>query len=198
MRSKPKMDFPEIASAAALNQTADERGWPMLCDESLSFESPMLADLLALWQSEAANAIPPRNALTARKLQPFMRNIAIYERIGEGEKRRFRVRLMGSGIVQYYGELTGKYVDEAVPEKYRDRWYAVCDTPLVSAKPQRVLLRSDTFEKSYMSAEYLCAPLATDAGLVKFILVGMVFDGRRPWAAVEAEARAKLGLPPHS
>ena len=194
MPTLPKPLPAEIASTAAFNDAAGRGGWPILCDDSLRFDQPMLADLLKLWQSEAANGIPPRTAMTARKLQPFMRNIAIYERIGEGVQRRYRVRLMGSGIVQYYGELTGKYVEDFVPEKYIDRWYAVSDLPLLSKQPTRLLLRADTFDKSYMVAEYLCAPLNSDSGLTKFVLLGMIFDGKRPWAVVEAEAREKLGL----
>jgi hypothetical protein len=190
----------EIASATAFNEAASHGGWPILCDEGCGFDNPMLSGLLTLWQDEAKNGIPPREAMTARKLQPFMRNIAIYERIGEGAQRRYRVRLMGSGIVQYYGELTGKYFDEVVPEKYLPRWYGVSDLPLLCGKPVRLILRADTFDKSYMVAEYLSAPLTTDSGLTKFILIGMAFDGKRPWSVVEAETRAKLGLaaPPES
>ncbi|MDR3525900.1 MAG: hypothetical protein P4L57_01385 [Rhizomicrobium sp.] len=198
MSSQPRMIFPELSSAAEFNETAVSKGWPLLCDESCSFDHAMLPELLALWRNEAADGIPARNALTARKLQPFMRNIALYERNGSGEQRRYRVRLMGSGIVQYYGELTGKFFDEAVPAKFLDRWYAFSDVALKAQKPLRVVLRADTFEKSYMTAEYLCAPLKDDAGLVKFVLVGMVFDGKLPWTAVEAETRQKLGLPPLS
>jgi hypothetical protein len=183
-----------IASVEAFNDAAAQNGWPILCDGGCDFSNPVLADLLSLWQAEAAGGVPARQAMTARKLQPFMRNIAIYERIGEAAQRRYRVRLMGSGIVQYYGELTGKYVDEAVPEKYLPRWYALSDISLMMQRPVRLVLRADTFDKSYMVAEYLCAPLAADGGAVKFVLLGMNFDGRRPWSVVEAEARQKLGL----
>lgn len=184
----------EIASAQAFNDAAAQQGWPILCDETCDFSNPMLADLLTLWRNEAGDGIPARNAMTARKLQPFMRNIAIYERIGEGEHRRYRVRLMGSGIVQYYGELTGKYVDDVVPERFLPRWYGLSDISLLAQKPVRLVLRADTFDKSYMVAEYLCAPLKSDDGKAKFVLLGMVFDGRRPWTVVEAETRQKLGL----
>jgi hypothetical protein len=194
MPTLPKTLRAEIASAAALNAAAGRGGWPILADETCAFGHAMLGALLALWRSEAKQGVPARSAMTARKLQSFMRNIALYERIGEGHQRRYRVRLMGSGIVQYYGELTGKYVDEVVPEKFLDRWYAVADIALLSQKPVRILLRADTFDKSYMVAEYLCAPLASESGLTKFILIGMAFDGKRPWAAVEADVRAKLGL----
>lgn len=194
MPTLPKIIPPEIATAAALNEAAARGAWPLLADETCAFDSAMLSELLALWQSEAKDGIPARSAMTARKLQPFMRAIALYERIGEGPQRRYRVRLMGSGIVQYYGELTGKHVDEVVPEKFLDRWYGFADVALKSQKPVRLLLRADTFDKSYMVAEYLCAPLQSDSGLVKFLLVGIAFDGKRPWSVVEAEARAKLGL----
>jgi hypothetical protein len=184
-----------IASTEAFNAAAAEQGWPILCDKTCDFSSPVLTNLLSLWHSEAAAGIPARATLSARKLQPFMRNIAIYERIGEDNHRRYRVRLMGSGIVQYYGELTGKFVDEAVPEQFLPRWYALSDVTLMTGAPMRLLLRADTFDKSYMVAEYLCAPLTSDSGVSKFVLLGMNFDGRRPWTVVEAEARQKLGIP---
>ncbi len=190
------MNFPETPHAAAFNQTAASKGWPLLCDDSCGFEHALLGELLTLWRGEAANGIPARTVMTARKLQPFMRNIALYERNGTGEQRRYRVRLMGSGIVQYYGELTGKFFEDAVPAKYLDRWYGISDVSLIAQKPVRFVLRADTFEKSYMTAEYLCAPLQDDAGMAKFVLVGMIFDGKRPWSVVEAETREKLGLTP--
>lgn len=190
----PKTVPAEIVNAAAFNAAAARGAWPVVCDETCSFDHPLLGDLYKLWQSEAAASTPARTAMTARKLLPFMRNIAIYERIGEGMQRRYRVRLMGSGIVQYYGELTGKYFEEAVPEQYRDRWYAVSDLPLQSKKPVRLLLRADTFDKSHLVAEYFCAPLVSDSGLTKFVLLGMIFDGKRQWPEAEAEARQKLGL----
>jgi hypothetical protein len=190
----PKTVPAEIATASAFNAAATQNAWPILCDESCSFDHSLLGDLYKLWQSEAAASTPARTAMTARKLLPFMRNIAIYERIGEGVQRRYRVRLMGSGIVQYYGELTGKYFEDAVPEQYRDRWYAVSDLPLLSKKPMRLVLRADTFDKSHMVAEYFCAPLVSDSGLTKFVLLGMIFEGKRPWPEVEAETRQQLGL----
>jgi hypothetical protein len=187
----------EIVSAHALNDAAAQNGWPMLADETCDFTNPMLRELLSLWQGEAADGgIPLRPALTARKLQPFMRNIALYERIGDGPQRRYRVRLMGSGIVEYYGELTGKFLDDVVPEKFLPRWYALCDVATGARKPVRVLLRADTFDKAYMVTEYLTAPLRDENRAVKFVLLGTHFDGRRPWTEVEEEARLKLGLNP--
>jgi hypothetical protein len=195
MSAIPPAAPPEIASPEAFKQAAADNGWPILYDEGCDFATPMLGELLRLWQREAAEGIPARNAMTARKLQPYMRSLAIYERVGEGPKRRYRVRLMGSGIVQYYGELTGKFIDEAVAEKFLPRWFALSDLTLSLGKPVRLLLRADTFDKAHMVAEYLCAPLKAEGDEVRFVLLGIQFDGRRPWNVVEAEARQKLGLP---
>jgi hypothetical protein len=197
MSEQPKTAPPEIASAQALNDAAARNGWPMLADETCDFTNPMLRELFSLWQGEAAaGGIPHRQALTARKLQPFMRSIALYECVGDGPQRRYRVRLMGSGMVQYYGELTGRFLDDVVPEKYLPRWYALCDLATGAGRPARVLLRADTFDKAYIVTEYLTAPLRAENGAAKFILLGTHFDGRRPWSEVEAEARRKLGLNP--
>jgi len=196
MPASPKAAPPEIASAQALNEAAALNGWPILCDETCDFTNRELRNLLAHWHDEAADGIPVRKALTARKLQPFMRDISIYERIGEGTERRYRLRLLGSGLVQYYGELTGKFLDEAVPEEFLPRWYALSDAAIGAGKPLRVLLRADTFDKPYMVTEYLVAPLKSESGAVKYVLQGGHFDGRRPWSVVEEDARRKLGLPP--
>ena len=193
MTTLPKAPPPELDDATAFNRAAAAAGWPIIADAGCAFAHTLTRELAALWASEAGEGVPAREVMTARKLQPFMRNIAIYERIGEGVQRRYRVRLMGSGIVQYYGELTGKSFEEAVAERFLPRWYGVSDVPLKSRRPVRFVLRADTFDKSYMVAEYLCAPLSSASGLTKFVLLGMVFDGKRTWAEVEAETRAALG-----
>ena len=196
MTALPIIPPPELASAAAFNDAATANGWPAIADETCSFNHAVLSDLLALWRSEAAQGIPLRTTMTARKLQPFMRNIALYERIGEGVQRRYRVRLMGSGIVEYFGELTGKSFEEAVPPAYLPLWYGACDVPLLSRQPVRYVARADTFEKSFVVVEYFYAPLMADSGLVKFALLGVIFDGQRSWADVEAEARQRHGPSP--
>lgn len=183
-----------ITSVEDFRAAAESGEWPILCDPDCRFTHKLLADLMTLWRYEAGHGIPARSALTARKLKPFMRHIALYERSGKGKDRRYRVRLMGSGIVQYYGELTGKTFEEAVPAAFLPRWYGVSDLPLLSRKPARLVLRADTFNKSHMVAEYLVAPLCDDEGNTKFVLVGICFNGRHHWENLAPEARRILGL----
>ena len=101
---------------------------------------------------------------------------------------------MGSGVVEIFGELTGRFLDETIPEEYLSRWYSMVDIPLATGVPMRLVARGDTFDKSYIVGEHLCAPLRTDDGEVKLVLTGACFDGTHSWTEVIADERQRLGL----
>lgn len=188
---------PDIASADAANEIAERNGWPVLYDSTCQFSQPKLSELLSLWYIMADCGVPRRQDMTARLLQPYMRMLALYERIpAEGGTRRYRVRLMGSAVVQVLGELTGRFLDDAVPEKFLPRWYTINDIPLATGVPLRVLVRSDTFDKSHIVGELFCAPLRAEDGDTRLVLHAACFDGSRSWTDVAAEARQRLGLGP--
>jgi hypothetical protein len=198
MNVQSKNRRPVIASADDLNAAARRYRWPMLCDPSCRFSYSKHDDLLALWRGLASSgSIPYRRDMTARLLRPYLNSVAIYERAeGPGGEVRYRVRLMGSKIVQVFGELTGKFLDEAVPEDYVARWHALPDVTLGTGGPVRLLIRSDTFNKAHMVAEYLCLPLRADDGAAKLVLYAGHYEGLRKWTEVEAEERERLGLEP--
>ena len=188
----------DIVSANGFNATAARQGWPVLCDATCEFTSSKLHEFLSLWRGIADNdRIPFRREMTARLLQPFMRSIALYERVaGEDGSRRWRVRLMGSTVVRFLGELTGKFLDEVVPEKFLPRWHAMGDVTLAIGLPARFLVRSDTFDKPYLVAEYFFAPLRADDRAASMVLMVGCYDGKFSWADVDVEERQHLGLPP--
>src|ERR1700761_9596306 len=134
-----------IGSAAEYNRAAKAGDWASLCDVTLSFLHADLIKLHELWKSEAGPAgIPQRRIMSPRLLKSFLRDIAIYERIGDGEARRYPVRLMGTSFAQILGDLTGKFVDEAVPAAVLPRWYGALDATLGEKAPLRFLGREDT------------------------------------------------------
>jgi hypothetical protein len=187
-----------IASAVDLNAAAKRYRWPMICDPFCRFTYSKHDELLALWRSlPSESGIPYRRDMTARLLKPYLNSVAIYERVETpGGEVRYRVRLMGSKIVQVFGELTGKFLDEAVPEDFVARWHALPDVTLGTGGPVRLLIRSDTFNKAHMVAEYLCVPLRADDGAAKLVLYAGHYEGQRRWTEVEAEERERLGLEP--
>ena len=80
---------PSIGNAAEYNRAAKAGDWHSLCDVTLRFLHPELIKLHDLWKSEAGEGgIPLRRTMSPRLLKSFLRDIAIYERVGEGEARR--------------------------------------------------------------------------------------------------------------
>ncbi len=185
-----------IGGAADYNRAATAGNWHSLCDERLGFVHPELMRLLELWQSEVGpEGIPPRRVMSPRLLKSFLRDIALYERVAvEGGTRRYRVRLMGTAFAQILGDLTGKFIDEAIPPEFVVRWHASLDATLAARAPLRFLSREDTKGMTFLTGEFFSAPLIADDGQMNLVLAAARFSGKRPWEEVDAEARAQLGL----
>jgi hypothetical protein len=182
-------------SAANYNEAASLGGWPSLCDGTLKFAHPHLVELLAVWREKAgAGGIPERSAMSPRVLKPFLRDIAIYEQVESGDLPRYRVRLFGSAFAHAMGNLTGKFIDEAIPAALLPRWHASLGTTLASRAPLRFVSRSDTNNRSFLVGEYFSAPLLAADGSVSMVLGAGFYDGSRPWRDVEASERAALSL----
>ena len=198
MGMQAKIALPEIRGADDFNGAARRDRWPMLCDPTCAFGHEGHRDLLALWRGVAGpGAIPYRRDFSARRLQPFMKSIVLYERLdGEDGGRRYRVRLMGGNITPVLGELTGRFLDEAVSEKFLPRWCAMIDATLGAGAPLRMLSRSDSFDKSYLVGEYFSAPLLTDDGAAKLVLACGHYEGARSWTKLAAEECSRLGIEP--
>jgi len=185
-----------ITGAAEYNRAAAHAAWPSLCDRTLDFRHPDLTKLLELWRSEASESgIPQRKVMSPRLLKTFLRDVALYERVaGDGGERRYRVRLMGTAFAQIQGDLTGKYLDEALAAEFLPRWYAALDATLGAGAPLRFLARGDTNHMNFLVGEYFSAPLLADNGEMDLVLAAGRFSGDSPWDEVEAETRRILGL----
>jgi hypothetical protein len=185
-----------IGGAADYNAVATRDTWHSLCDPTLQFAHPELVKLLDLWRANAGeNGIPPRRVMSARLLRSLVRDIAIYERVVTAEgARRYRVRLFGTGFAHIVGDLTGKYIDEAVGREFVPRWHAALDVTLAENAPLRFVGREDTNNMIFLTGEFFSAPLTADDGQVSLVLGSARYSGRRPWLEVEAETREQLGL----
>lgn len=185
-----------IGGAAEYNAAATSGGWHSLCDPTLSFIHPELVRLYELWRSEAGDSgVPLRRAMSPRLLKSFLRDIAIYERLKDDTgRRRYRVRLIGTAFAQIVGDLTAKFVDEAIPAEFVPRWQASLDATLGHGAPLRFLGREDTNRMTFLTGEFFSAPLLADDGQMNLVLAAARFSGKRPWEEVDADARRELGL----
>jgi hypothetical protein len=185
-----------IGGAADYNAVAVHEGWHSLCDSTLQFAHPELIKLLELWRTNAgATGIPPRREMSARMLKSMLRDVAIYERVTSPDgRRRYRVRLIGSGFAQIVGDLTGKFIDDAVATALVPRWHGSLDATLGAAAPLRFVAREETNGMIFLTGEFFSAPLMADDGQINLVLGSARYSGKRPWPEVESETRQMLGL----
>lgn len=178
-----------IHACAKYNARARSEGWPSLCDAALGFDRTEFHVLTAMWRSFATVQLPSRKDFTPRSLKALLRNVAIYERVVNG-RVRYRVRLMGTAFAEVMGDLSGKFLDEAIPAPHLHRWEAALDAATEAGAPLRFVSRTDTVDKPFLVGEYFEAPILTDDGSPGMILAAGMFAPRH-WADVAAGATAR-------
>jgi hypothetical protein len=176
----------------AFNARAAHEGWGSLCDPCLEFRCSDLSRMLALWREKTgARPVPARGDFSLRCLKGFLRDVAIYERVMLTESHwRYRVRLMGTAFAETMGDLTGKFLDAAIPKPFLDRWYAALDATFDADAPLRFVARSNTANKSYLVAEYFEAPLLSDGGEKNLVLAASHFSAGDSWTETLPPANA--------
>jgi hypothetical protein len=176
-------------AGAQYNAMACAQGWAGLCDNTLAFRRPELAAILALWRSQANGASAPhRHQMTPQLLKAHLPNVVIYERIAPASgERRYRVRLMGTQFAHVMGDLTGKFIDEAVPAQFLPRWHAALDEVLDHGVPLRFLSRSDTNGKTFLYGEYLEAPLLASDGSMSVVFAASIYTPAASWREIAGD-----------
>jgi hypothetical protein len=172
---------------------AQENGWVGFCDPSLAFRAPELLELANQWQQVKGPAgIPRRADFTPRVLKHCLPHVAIYERaICAKIGTRYRVRVMGTRFAGAMGDLTGKFIDEAIAPQFLPRWYAALDSVLEARVPLRFLSRSDTMDKKFLLGEFFEAPLLNDEGQADLVLAAGFHSPMHSWEDVIAQERAR-------
>jgi hypothetical protein len=147
---------------ARLKDRIKKSGWDVRADETMSFVQPELTILYDLWQTKAdqMQALPRREDLDIRLLKPFLRHISVVERIGiVAEQSLYRIRLQGTFLVEYFGDQTGKLMQDAVPPELNERWAGVYDALLEARRPLRMQGTYRQERMDYLAGESLAVPL---------------------------------------
>ncbi len=159
-----------LDAAKALNQRALRENWYHVCDPGLSFSEARYDQLLELWRRKSGGrAMPARSEITPRDLKDILRDVLLLERVSQNPSR-YKFRLVGTGLYDMAGELTGKMVDEIVPPEHLPRWIECADLILNGGQPLRFLGRVHLEGKEYLNAENLYVPLANDKGEPTFVM----------------------------
>lgn len=133
---------------------------------------PNVQAMLDYWHAiQPHGVLPGRQHLEPLNIPQFLQNIRLVEVYGR--PFRFRVRLMGTGIVEHFGQdHTGKWLDEVFPgfntsETCRDYRSVVVDKVPNWRRGKSRLLDP----KCDHTIERIILPLAEDGELVDMLLI---------------------------
>ena len=183
----------QAAPGEIYNAQARVLGWAGYCDPALHFDWPNFTGLVQLWHElRGSAALPPRDAMTARRLKDLLPDIALYDRSANADGHiRHRVRLEGTRFARIYGNHTGQVVEDFLPPQHAKRFCLGLETSVSAMAPLRFLARTDSADKNFLSAEFCTMPLADNQGRPAMVLVCAHFSAT-PWDDYFDAAMARL------
>jgi len=157
--------------------TADASGSaPSFLDAELRFVTPELARVLEVWREKrGARTMPARADLTIRDLAFALPNVGFVDVVWEDGTLRFRVRLMGSQLDGFFAPMTGRFIDEAVPERFASKWASHWRPAIDRCAPMRTVSRVEFAERRWFVSEALHTPLATDGEAPDVLMIVTYF-----------------------
>jgi hypothetical protein len=154
------------------NRQAELAGWPNRLDPSLSFEAQDLREALAVWRNAAGTRLLPlRTDLTPKLMKSFLAKVAVLDVVREDGRTRFRVRVTGSALDRNFGGMTGKFLDESLPEPFLTRWVATLNVALQAQGPARTSGKMEFRDQIYLNIETFYAPMGADPSAPDAILI---------------------------
>jgi hypothetical protein len=157
---------------AAFNARAEAKGWPFSCLPAEAFEKPELAAVCTLWHDKAKDRVLPARAdLSARVMKPWLTNMSLIEHLPGKSAGRYRVRLHGSALARYAGDVTGKFLEEVITPAHLAGYTAIYDLVRETRAPLRVISRYVAPEIAYLTGESFVAPVAHGDGDILILSV---------------------------
>lgn len=145
-------------------QRAGRELLPFVIDRDPKFTRPTAIKALEYWRARKGDRIMPSRAdISPAALRGVLPQIALVDVPGAGDPPTgYVVRLAGDAIIQVYGSLTGKPLDQLLPADILMRWVACFDAARTAAAPIGVTSRVAFQNKTWLQAEVLLAPLGQD------------------------------------
>ncbi|MBL8781496.1 MAG: PAS domain-containing protein [Alphaproteobacteria bacterium] len=153
-------------------RVAGSHGAPWFGTYALDFVTPQLNQVAALWEARrGSRTMPSRGDLTIRDLKHVLPHVTFMDIVRGSEGLRFRVRLMGSVLDQLVAPITGRFIDEVVPQHFATKWTEQWMPAIDGRRPRRAAGRVEYAERRWYVAESLYAPLAQDGDAPDILMV---------------------------
>jgi hypothetical protein len=132
-------------------------------------QSDVLRQLFQYWDEKRGDhRAPSRDDVDPTGMFEALPNVFLID--VEAEPRRYRVRLMGTVLVEWYGQdITGRYVDEIT-----DQVLGALHELVTTWRPWRLAGEYERRSGRVMLYELLALPLSTDGATVNMVLGGIV------------------------
>lgn len=150
-------------------------------ERDLNFEHRELNALRDIWLQKASleRGLPTRAALDFRTLHPFARHISIMERVPDDQGHsHYRFRLQGSLLAEYFGNQTGRLLEDSITPENIAAWNAGYDALLAGGKALRVLIFYEAPGLRYLRSEVFAAPLGKKDGPPDSVFLATYFSAR--------------------
>ncbi len=166
---------------------------PWFADPTLQFVTPELKRALDVWQEKrGTRTMPAREDLTIRDLAFVLPNIGFVDIVTTDGMPRFKVRLMGSVLDEFVAPMTGRFVDEAVPERFAKKWATHWQPSIDQRAPLRAVARVEFAERRWYVSEALHAPLAQDGETPDVLMVAAYFHSSEGFEGRSREMAERL------
>jgi len=138
-----------------------------------SLAHPMHRDFYDFWRAIAPKqGLPGRHDSTPTDIPRLLPWMVLLDVDGLDIGRRFRIRLMGTGVVQRSGaESTGKWLDEAVSGAQLKSLTAHLGAAVTDGEPVRYVNHSIIEGREHMVIDTLALPLAADGVTVDMLML---------------------------
>lgn len=181
------MESAVIDPVAYMNRMAEEHGWPMLCTPSRDYKTPKLRGLNEVWEAKRGKRrMPCRSDLTLRDIKFAASNVGFIRATREGERRRYKILLMGGELETYITPMSGHFIEEVVPQHFVQKWTILWEAALDARVPLRTVGRLEFNDRRLCIVESLVAPLGHDGETPDAIVTAVYFhmlDNPRPHQA---------------
>ncbi len=150
---------------------------PFELDPGLSFQSPLLVDMLRYWQEKCGGRSMASRA-DIDPVDPALRPHLGFVVLTDVEATRFRFRLIGSALTAIVGrDATGQYLDEIYSAADYEYMIAAYRWVVAQRKPLRITGNLHRADRSWIDMESIDLPLSSDGRSVDMIMTRSVLKG---------------------
>lgn len=146
-------------------------------DPELDLQSPILTELLQIWENARADKpLPARADMGPSVLGPVLLPHILIADVEYHPVMRFRWRLIGTHTTETLGrDVTGSYWDEIYNEQTMASLALRVGWLLKHRKPLRAIGISPKPEENAGSSETLYLPLSDDGSRINMVMLGSVY-----------------------